>query len=113
MIEKVGRFVRINDRMIPAINIQVEDVPGFIDVGIGKTFWYGIYFEVPFEDGSLWVVSYGDDEDVYIEGKSVITVLEFSNFGKHPEEDHTHTFTTKDWDKFLSMFQEKVRTISV
>lgn len=113
MIQQVGRFVRINEQMIPAVNIQIENVPGYIDIDVGKTFWYGIYFEVPFENGALWVVSYGDDEDDYIEGKSVVTVLEFANFGLNPKEDYTNTFTAKDWDEFLSMFREKVRTISV
>jgi hypothetical protein len=63
VIYQAGNFVSINDRLIPAVNIQAEGVPGYLPVGEGKTSWFGVYFEVPFEDGSLWVVSQGTEED--------------------------------------------------
>lgn len=51
MLEDLGNCVKIHDTVIPAVNIQVEGFPKFVgDV------WYGIYFEILFEDGTLWEV---------------------------------------------------------
>jgi hypothetical protein len=38
--------VVFDNLIIPAMNVQVEDIPE----------GYDIYFEIMFEDGSLWVV---------------------------------------------------------
>lgn len=113
MIEHIGDYVKIGDRMIPAVNIQVENVPGYIDIGGGRTFWYGIYFEIGFEDGSLWVVNYGDNESLYLNGDCEILVLEFATFAHDPNAEHTSFFYVKDWEGFLGTFLEKVETISV
>jgi hypothetical protein len=55
MLEDLGNCVKIEDPVygatIPAVNIQVEGFPKFID-----DVWYGIYFEVLFEDGTLWEI---------------------------------------------------------
>jgi hypothetical protein len=51
ILEDLGNCVKINDVIIPAVNIQVEGFPKWIDAT-----WYGIYFEVLFEDGTLWEV---------------------------------------------------------
>lgn len=60
MLEDLGNCVKIHDTVIPAVNIQVEDFPRVIN---GEQ--YGIYFEVLFEDGSLWNV-HQQWEDDYI-----------------------------------------------
>jgi hypothetical protein len=48
-------YVQLGDVCVPAVNVQVyEDPPVIIDGHM-----YGNYFEVMFEDGSLWVVEQG------------------------------------------------------
>lgn len=112
MIEHVGDYVRINGRMIPAVNIQVENVPGYIDIGRGRTFWYGVYFEIGFEDGSLWIVNYGDEEATYLDGYSCIKVCEYARFAYDPDACWTSWFVVLDWDDFLNQFLKKVESIS-
>lgn len=51
MLEDLGNCVKIHDTVIPAVNIQVEGFPKFIDHT-----WYGIYFEILMETGGLWVI---------------------------------------------------------
>lgn len=113
MIEHVGDYVRINGRMIPAVNIQMENVPGYIDIGRSRTFWYGVYFEIGFEDGSLWIIQYGDNESLYLNGDRQIFVLEFATFAYDPNAGATSFFYAKDWDDFLNQFLKKVESISV
>lgn len=50
-VEDMGNAVKINDRIIPAVNIQVTNMPGLID---GE--WYPLYFEIPDETGALLIV---------------------------------------------------------
>lgn len=51
MLEDLGNCVKIHDTVIPAVNIQVDGFPQWID-----DVWYGIYFEILFEDGTLWEI---------------------------------------------------------
>jgi hypothetical protein len=113
MIEQIGDYVKIGDRMIPAVNIQVENVPGYIDIGQGRTFWYGIYFEIGFEDGSLWVVEYGDNESLYLNGECSIWIVEFATFAYDQNAKNTAIYHAKDWNEFLATFLKKVESISV
>jgi hypothetical protein len=114
MIEHIGDYVKIGDRMIPAVNIQVENVPGYIDMGRGRThWWFGVYFEIGFEDGSLWVVNYGDNKSLYLNGDSVINTFEYATFAYDPAAEHTAMYNAKDWNEFLAMFLKKVESISV
>jgi hypothetical protein len=61
MLEDMGNAVKILNKIVPAVNIQVDDngfsgiegIPGVDDEG----HWWGIYFEILFEDGDLWVVN--------------------------------------------------------
>ena len=56
MLEDLGNCVKIHDTVIPAVNIQVDPQEIFrYDHEIDM--WIGLYFEIMFEDGSLWVVS--------------------------------------------------------
>lgn len=59
MLEDLGNAVRVLDRVIPAVNIQVEGVPGVLKHEDGTEAWYGIYFEIMFEDGHTWEVEKG------------------------------------------------------
>lgn len=51
MLEDLGNCVKIHETVIPAVNIQVEGFPQFVD-----DTWYGIYFEILMETGGLWIV---------------------------------------------------------
>jgi hypothetical protein len=113
MIDHLGNYIKIGNRMIPAVNIQVENVPGYIDIGLGQTHWFGVYFEIPFEDGSLWVVDYGSSESLYRNGYREITVFEFATFAYDRNAEHTSFFRLQDWEGFLGAFLEKVESISV
>lgn len=75
MLEDLGNAVRILDTIVPAVNIQVEGVPGYLTEVDGQKRWYGIYFEVLFEDGRRWEVEHGftqaengraDDYAIYV-----------------------------------------------
>lgn len=57
-IEDMGNAVKINDTIIPAVNIQVDGFPKVID---GHN--YDIYFEILFEFGTAWTVSIFEDPD--------------------------------------------------
>ncbi len=52
MLEDLGNCVKIHDTVIPAANIQVEGFPKFCGDD-----WYGIYFEILFENGDLWEIN--------------------------------------------------------
>ena len=56
MLEDLGNCVKIHDTVIPAVNIQVDPQEIFrYDHQINM--WIGLYFEILFEDGSLWEVT--------------------------------------------------------
>jgi hypothetical protein len=109
VIYQAGNFVSINDRLIPAVNIQAEGVPGYLPVGEGKTSWFGVYFEVPFEDGSLWVVSQGTEED-YKDQFSMF-VYDSWAFGQHLD-DH-YVIELSDWDHFLDLYDKNRRELQL
>jgi hypothetical protein len=104
-------MVEVNDRLIPACNIQVEGVPGFLKMADGSEEWYGAYFEIMFEDGSLWVVEYGFE----IKIPDSITIVEYPDFGKHTLGSRMKkgysTTKTRSWDTFLILYDRKVKTI--
>lgn len=55
-IEDLGNAVKINDTIIPAVNIQVDGFPCVID---GHN--YDIFFEILFEFGISWSVEIEED----------------------------------------------------
>lgn len=105
--EKVGNYVLIGGTRIPAVNIQVEGVPGFIN---GE--WYGIYFEIMFEDGKLWVVEQGS-EHIPIEGAEAgfvfmqVEVMEYPRFALTGLDNPGVKIMLKDWEDFLNLYNEK------
>ena len=104
MLEDMGNAVKVLDRIIPAVNIQVENVPGFLEHVTGPPAWYGVYFEIPMEDGCLLVVEQGAiGPDV--EDRRVI-VEDYLCWTTEPELSQTHTFI--DWVEFL-MWYDAIR----
>jgi hypothetical protein len=94
MLEQVGNFVKINGQLIPACNIQVENVPGYVTWPDGQIVWAGVYFEIMFEDGSLWVV------DQFYEG-GAIHVLRIPRFGYDQEAPAEPFYDEDTWGDFL------------
>lgn len=99
MLENLGSMVRVEGRMIPAVSIQVDGVPGYID-GV----WYGVYFEILWEDAALWIVEQGTDQN----HKDRITLKEYRNWGTGigvPIEGPT--ILLQSWRDFVGLYDEK------
>lgn len=104
MLEDFGNAVMIMGRYIPAVNIQVNGMPGFIQVGGLDPVWYGVYFEILWEDASLWIVEEGSEQ---VQANR-ITLQEIRNFGTgigQPVEGPTRDL--KNWGEFVSIYDEK------
>jgi hypothetical protein len=104
---EVGNMVQIGDTLIPAVNIQVEGVPGLLKHCDGTFRWYGVYFEIMFEDGALWEVSQGaEQEDVT---RIILTEYDewFSKEAHDGEESRSKIFG--DWERFLAHYEEKAK----
>ena len=100
--EEFGNCVKIGTEFIPAVNIQVEDVPGYVYFEDGTNAWYGVYFEIMFEDGALWVVSQGsipDDPD------GDIMIVEYPKF--HISSRIAIGNSAKTWEAFVEMYNER------
>jgi hypothetical protein len=104
MLEDFGNCVGINGQKVPAWNIQVENVPGFLTHNDGTEAWYGIYFEVTFEEGYLWVV-----EKRTAESKIQVEVYQDwawrAEGRQSPEADLT--IPINHWDEFLEMYNAR------
>lgn len=108
ILEDLGNMIRIYDEVIPAVNIQIENVPGFIEHGPGDVRWYGIYFEIMWETGELWAVSQGSEPETYNETK--VHVLNVPYFGMGSEKDMMQ-FTLHNWSDFVvayNLMKDKV-----
>lgn len=121
MLEDMGNAVKINDRIIPAMNIQVDGVPGVLDNGQ----WYNPYFEIMFETGELWVVEdRRKDKPEYSGGLRefvpYIVVEAYSDWNKHKIRRHwnnhndtvyfkaEHFYYFNEWEDFL-LFYDLIR----
>lgn len=105
MVGQLGNLVVIEGRRIPAINIQVDNVPGFIKGPDGEAHWYGVYFEIMFPDGALWEVNEGADENEF----SRITVTEYDYWAEGQRLDEPNfERTVENWIKFLEMYDAKL-----
>jgi hypothetical protein len=106
MLAQIGQMVQINDKLIPAVNIQVENVPGFLTSEVdGSVVWYGVYFEIMFEDGGLWVVDQGTNES----DLETVFIEVFDNWGKDQDLDNmTQKYQLPNWDRFLELYDARV-----
>jgi hypothetical protein len=107
LLEDFGNCVGINGQKIPAMNIQVENMPGYIyHEGWGAQ-WYGVYFEVMFEPGYLWVVSMGALDDP----PNKIVVKIYQDWSARQKswrnEEPDITINAANWDDFLEMYNAK------
>lgn len=112
-LEDMGNAVKLTGKMIsrsiPAMNIQVENVPGLLAVAREKPEWYGIYFEIPFEDGDLWIVEQG-----WIQSKpdsKLVRVQEYKDWAHNPTGKKLpyREIPFRDWDAFLVGYHEKAQ----
>lgn len=104
MLEDMGNAVKVLDRIIPAVNIQVDNVPGFLEHVTGPPAWYGIYFEILFEDGDLWVVEQGWDERFPY--SDAIKMEEWDR--RDLAGDMQCLYGCFGWESFLIHYNEKV-----
>lgn len=96
----MGNAVKINDRIIPAVCIQTG--PEFPCWKEGH--YYGIYFEVMFEDGSLWVVNSLND-------LAIISIDVFKNFAEFPSKSADTFINCRGWDQFLYNYDTWLMTM--
>jgi len=96
MLEDMGNAVKIFDRIVPAVNIQVENVPGYLEHVTGPPSWYGVYFEVMLEDGSLLVVEQGFEG---LDSEMQIRVEDYLTWKTQPDLSINHWFIA--WEEFL------------
>lgn len=108
---KNGNFVQIYERMIPAVNIQVEGVPGYLTHENGHREWYGIYFEVMFEGGEYWVVEQGFKNNLGIVQLEGVWVAEYDTQNRASVEwegTPSYGWFAQTWDAFLEGYDCKV-----
>lgn len=85
-----GRAVEVTTenktKLIPAVNIQVENIPE----------GYGVYFEIFFENGSLWVIEQdisGNDRGIY--------VTKHADWAHNEDLNSYSTVMFSTWDDFI------------
>lgn len=115
-IEQIGNYVKINNRMIPAGNIQVEGYPGWKRSEVdGLEYWYGIYFEVAFEDGSLWIVDQWSNASFSLpdEARQIVIVAEYATFGmdRSADGEPTYAWMLPNWNEFERIYSVKLQNI--
>ena len=112
VLEDMGNAVKINlgerTKIIPAINIQVENVPGYLpNMGVpgAQPTWYGVYFEIMFEHAALWVVEQGSDE-TDVETIKIETYSWAGGLDRLEWPEATYTFTS--WAQFVESYNDYV-----
>jgi hypothetical protein len=92
ILEDMGNAVKIFDQIIPAVNIQIEGFPQFVD-----NHWYGIYFEIVWEsDCSFEIHQYHSDAPIML-----ITLVRHADGTQEPTS-YTNEFST--WVEFLRWY---------
>jgi hypothetical protein len=110
-LHKAGNCVDFDGKLIPALNIQVEGVPGYLEHTDKSKYWYGIYFEVMFEDGSYWVVEKGCRE---LDTEEIV-VAEYRDLwprSTRETREPSYAWLAFDWNHFLEVYDIKVRVRS-
>lgn len=100
--EQLGSCVKLGATVIPAVNIQVEDVPGYIYYADGMSAWFGIYFEIMFEDGALWLVMQGSTEETVDGG---VQIVEYPKWEQQPNIAIGNTVA--NWEEFVNIYNER------
>lgn len=109
-------FIRDGEALgvVPAFNIQVENVPGFLGRVGEEPKWYGVYFEVPFEGGDLWVVEQGWERSK--PDRKLVRVQQFKDWANRDIYDPDprsrlcpwKEIHFRDWDAFIVAYDKKV-----
>lgn len=112
-LQEVGSCVQVGATLIPAVNIQVgEGFPGFVEHE-GKKFWYGVYFEILFETGALWVVEQGGKQEYTEAVMKSVMVQEYPRWGVTETLEYPGALVIlESWEEFLGLYQEKRSTCS-
>ncbi len=106
MLQQVGRMVDIDGTLIPAVNIQVDDVPRFFEHDDGSKVWYDVYFEIMFEDGGLWIVEqWIDDEGL------TIYVAYYPRWGMGETGDPSGALLFSSWLSFVEGYKARLDSI--
>lgn len=103
-IEDYGNCVKIGDKLIPAVNIQVENMPGYLSSPLAsgeKLVWYGIHFEIMFENGSLWEVSQWLEE----KDADEIIIFEYSHWASGDRDEPTYLKLLRSWEDFVMWYE--------
>lgn len=89
------RMVDIDGTLVPAVNIQVD----------GKEAEeFGVYFEVMFENGDLWVIDQqpsSDPDHIWI------TVAEHDEWAVRRDLEPNYARRINAWDEFLDLYNKK------
>ena len=111
--EEAGNCVLLGRTYIPAVNIQVEGVPGMIKVADDiEPAWYGVYFEILFEDAALWIIMQGSESKDNKTWDQIIHVAEYPNWGKGEGFKQLGVERKlESWEDFLSLYLEKRSTL--
>ena len=90
----LGRVIKLETetktKLIPAVNIQVENIPD----------GYGIYFEILFENGNLWVVM----QDIS-KPNMPIDIIEQNDWAHDQTLIDDPTTFADNWDQFLDLYE--------
>jgi hypothetical protein len=110
-LHKVGNCVEIGEKLIPAVNIQVEGVPGYLEHRpTGEKAWYGIYFEVLFEGGEFWVVEKGFKNNIGVVQWDGVWVEEYDSKDRKSDLEPNYAWYLPSWEAFLDGYE--VKTLS-
>lgn len=111
-LHKVGNCVEIGEKLIPAVNIQVDGVPGYLEHRpTGEKTWFGIYFEILFEGGEFWVVEKGFKNNIGVVQWDGVWVEEYDSKDRKTGEyglEPNYACYLPSWDAFLSYYETKI-----
>jgi hypothetical protein len=103
-IEEMPNGVKINNTFIPAINVQVDGFPSWHPhkwLNNASEAWYPMYFELMFERGDLWVITYGDNP----EEPDKIMLEVHKNWATSPSVDPDLIIYPDNWEHFVRIYK--------
>ena len=105
--QQLDRMVQIGDVKIPAMNIQVEGFPK----NIGKSncgttsLVLPVYFEIMFENGTLWVVESYSEDEIFVEQMMVVPE---SDGQIYPGWETFDFGCFSSWENFVDMYRNYI-----